>query len=88
VQIFIANQDTVDLFATALDLNTAQHTQVLTDKRINQSDSVPVDVQEDGSGKCLLRIVTVDTTNPARTKTLDNESCAAGETISVDLFGV
>ena len=54
MQIFIANQDTVDLFATALDLNTAQHTQVLTDKRINQSDSVPVDVQEDGSGKCLL----------------------------------
>jgi hypothetical protein len=87
IQISIANVDTIDLFATATDLNTAQPTIVLSNARINAGNNVPVSVQEDGNGNCLINIVTVNTADPTRTKTFNNQSCSAGQTISVDLFG-
>jgi len=88
IQVFIENTDVTDLFATATDLNTAQPTPVLTNQRINAGNRVPANAQEDGNGNCLLTIVTVDANDPTRTKTFNNQSCSAGQTIQVDLFGV
>jgi hypothetical protein len=88
IQVFIANTDTDDLFATAVDLNTAVPTTVLNGQRINANNNVSVNVQEDGNGKCLLNIVTTRTDDVTRSKSFPNQSCAAGETIPVDVFGV
>jgi hypothetical protein len=88
IQVFIANTDVDDLFATATDLNTLPPSTILNGARINAGNNVSVNAQEDGNGKCLLNIVTARTDDTSRTKTFANQSCGAGETISVDVFGV
>ncbi|HTS08453.1 MAG TPA: hypothetical protein VMP68_22980 [Candidatus Eisenbacteria bacterium] len=88
IQVFIANADVDDLFATATSLNTSQLSTILSNQRINAGRNVPVNVQEDGNGKCLLTIVTARADETSRTKTFANQFCSAGETISVDVFGV
>ena len=88
IQVFIANTDVDDLFATATDLNTLPPSTILNGVRINAGNNVSVNAQEDGNGKCLLNIVTARTDDTSRTKTFANQSCNAGETISVDVFGV
>jgi hypothetical protein len=87
IQIFIANTDVDDLFATATDLNTLPPTVVLNNQRINAGNNAPVNVQEDGNGRCLVTVVTARVDDTTRTKTFANQSCAAGETISVDVVG-
>lgn len=86
IQIFIQNTDVDDLFATAIDKLTAPPTVRLNNQRINASQQVGVNVQEDGSGNCLLDIATVKASDPSKTKTFNDQSCAAGQTISVDVF--
>ncbi len=88
IQIFIANSDVDDLFASATDLNTLPPSSVLQNSRINAGKNVSVNVQEDGNGKCLLSIVTARADDLSRTKAFNNQSCGAGETVQVDIFGV
>jgi hypothetical protein len=88
IQVFIANTDVDDLFATATDLNTLPPSVVLNSARINAGKNVSINAQEDGNGKCLLTVVTARVDDTTRTKTFGNQSCNAGETISVDVFGV
>jgi hypothetical protein len=96
IQVFISNTDTDDLFASVTDLNTlppsvplvvsVRGTPPATNQRINAGANVTVSVQEDGTGNCLLQIVTVST-DATKTKTFNNQSCIAQGTIPVDLFG-
>jgi hypothetical protein len=86
IQIFITNADVDDLFATVTDLNTLPPSTPLANQRINAGNNVPTNVQEDGNGKCLLNVVAVKASDATRTKAFNNQSCSAGETISVDVF--
>ena len=97
IQVFIANTDTNDLFASVTDLNTlppsvppvvsVPSTPPATNQRINAGTNITVSVQEDGTGNCLLQIVAVNTADATKMKTFNNESCLAQGTISIDLFG-
>ncbi len=64
IQIFIANTDVDDLFATVTDKLTMPPTVPVTNQRINAGNQISTNVQEDGNGNCLVDIVTVKATDP------------------------
>lgn len=86
IQIFIENTDVDDLFATVTDQNTAPPSTPLVNQRINAGAQVPVNVQEDGNGNCLVDVGTVKASDPTKTKLFPNQSCPAGGVIQVDVF--
>lgn len=85
IQIFVENIDVDDVFATLTDLLTLPPTTPMVNQRINSNKNQSVQVQEDGNGNCLVKIVTVKAADPSQTKTFDNQSCSAGQTIDVDV---
>lgn len=87
IQVFVQNDDTAhDLFAVVTDLNTDPYSTVLNNQRINRGARVSVDVQEDGSGNCLLQIHTTSADDATVQKDFNNKIAQQGEIISVDVF--
>lgn len=89
ISISISNTDTTnDLFATVTDSNTFNPTQVVTTQRINKGQSFQVNVQEDGSGNCLVQIQTFSAADHSKTKLFPDQATQNNGTISVDVAGV
>jgi hypothetical protein len=88
IQVFIANTDVDDLFATATDLNTLPPSNPVVNQRINAGANIPANVQEDQNGNCLLNIVAARADDPTRTKPFNNQSCGAGQVINIDVTGI
>jgi hypothetical protein len=87
IQIFIQNNDGAhDLFGTANDLNTNPPSTVLNNQRINRGNQVPVNVQEDGNGNCLVTVHTISADDATVQKDFNNQVTQANGVIAVDVF--
>jgi hypothetical protein len=87
IQIFIENDDGAhDVFGTVTDLNTNPASVVLNNQRINRGTQAPVNVQEDGSGNCLVNVHTINADDATNTKDFPNQVTQANGIISVDVF--
>ena len=89
MNVFINNDDVVDLFVTVTDNNTQPPSNPLTNKRINHGGaSVGIDVQADGDGNANLGWFAQSAEDPTKTKTNANPvTPSAGQTVDVDVFG-
>jgi hypothetical protein len=70
VQITLYNNDTVDLFVSAIDNNQPSSPIVFPNQRLNQGQtSSLVSVQEDGNGNASISWTATDVNDPTRTQT-------------------
>ena len=70
MKLQLDNTDMGDLFVTVLDLNLAPGAKpVLDNQRVNERDSVFVDVQLDGRSKFDIRWTAVRADDPGKTAT-------------------
>jgi hypothetical protein len=99
IQIAIKNDDGADdLFASVTDLNTNPASVPLTNQavtnllvpftnqRIPRGAQQPVDVEEDGSGNCLVNVHTENANDATKVKDFNNQTTNAGGVISVNVF--
>ena len=87
IQIFVENTDAAhDLFATMTDLNTSPPSVVLLNQRINRGAQAAVNVQEDGSGNCLVNVACVSADDATVVKNFPNQQTQANGIIQVVVF--
>ena len=86
IPINIVNDDSGDLFVTVTDNNTRPPAAVLSNRRINENDSVPVQVQEDGNDRGNISWTATRADDPDRTRT-DSETPPANDSVRVTTFG-
>jgi hypothetical protein len=74
INIILENTDQGDLFVSVTDLNVAGVPTILTDQRINESESFPLGVQEDGNDNGSITW---------RARRCDDDAKTAQRTVSV-----
>lgn len=67
ITVTLENQDQGDLFVTVTDLNRAETPEILKKQRINQGESLLLDIQEDGHGTGRIKWLAQRTDHPQKT---------------------
>jgi hypothetical protein len=85
ITINVANEDQGDLFVSVTDLNRAGSPVVVNQVRINEGDSLAVEVQEDGhgNGKMTWSALRVEFPEKTGQRTVTVRS---GDTVEVTTF--
>ena len=85
ITINVVNEDQGDLFVSVTDLNRAGSPIVVNKVRINEGDSLPVEVQEDGhgNGKMTWAALRVDFPEKTVHRTV---TVGSGDTVEVTTF--
>jgi predicted RNA-binding protein with TRAM domain len=85
ITVNLENDDQNDLFVSVTDLNRAGLPLVLNQVRINQGESLAVEVQEDGHGSGKVAWAAQQVDYPTRTvhRTV---TVSSGDTVEVTIF--
>ena len=85
ITVNLENDDQNDLFVSVTDLNRAGSPVVLNQVRINQAESLAVEIQEDGHGSGKLEWAAQQVDRPTQTvhRTV---TVSSGDTIEVTTF--
>jgi hypothetical protein len=81
----LENDDQNDLFVSATDLNWAESPVVLNQVRINQAESLAVEIQDDGHGSGKVAWAAQQVDHPTQTvhRTV---TVSSGDTVEVTTF--
>jgi hypothetical protein len=85
ITVNVDNEDQGDLFVSITDLNQAGSPRVLDQVRINQGESLAVEIQEDGHGSGKIAWAAQRVDHPTRTvhRTV---TATSGDTVEVTTF--
>lgn len=85
ITVNLENDDQNDLFVSVTDLNRAGSPEVLNQVRINQGDSLAVEIQEDGHGAGKVAWAAQQVDDPTRTvhRTV---TVSSGDAVEVTTF--
>jgi hypothetical protein len=85
ITVNLENDDQNDLFVSVIDLNRAGSPVVLNQVRINQAESLAVDIQEDGHGSGKIEWAAQQVDRPTQTvhRTV---TASSGDTVRVTTF--
>ena len=85
ITVNLENDDQNDLFVSVTDLNRAGSPVVLNQVRINQAESLAVEIQEDGHGSGKIAWAAQRVDHPTRTEHR-TVTATSGDTVEVTTF--